>query len=297
MSATIIDGKKIAQDIKDSLVGRIQDLKSAGVEPCLAAVLVGDDPASQKYVASKGRVCEKLGMRRLVHRLPAATTQQELRDLIDSLNADRSVHGILVQLPLPRGLDAKEIMSRISPEKDVDGFSPVSLGNLVLDRPGFLPCTPHGVMKILESAGVDPSGRHAVVVGRSIIVGKPLALLLLRKNATVTVCHSKTADLPAVCRTADILCVAAGRPGLVTADMVKEGAVVIDIGINVTADGRLTGDVDFASVRRKAAMITPVPGGVGPLTIALLMHNTVQAAGQQTSRRFMTAAACAGDGT
>ncbi|HSW62221.1 MAG TPA: bifunctional methylenetetrahydrofolate dehydrogenase/methenyltetrahydrofolate cyclohydrolase FolD [Dissulfurispiraceae bacterium] len=283
MSAIIIDGKKIAAGIRDSLVADIQSLKSAGITPCLVAILVGDDAASRKYVSSKGRICEKLGMRGLVHRLPAATTQQELRGLIDRLNTDRSVHGILVQLPLPRGLDEKEIMSRISPDKDVDGFSPVSLGNLVMGRPGFLPCTPHGVMKILESSGVDPSGKHAVVVGRSIIVGKPLALLLLRKNATVTVCHSKTADLPAVCRTADILCIAVGKPAMVTADMVREGAVVIDIGINVTAEGTLTGDVDFARVRQKASMITPVPGGVGPLTIALLMHNTVQAAKQQSS--------------
>lgn len=289
MSATIIDGRRIASDIRDSLTGDIQSLKSAGVTPCLAAVLVGQDPASQKYVAAKERVCEKMGMRGMVHRLPPTTTQQELRDLIDRLNTDPAVHGILVQLPLPRGLDEKDIMERISPAKDVDGFGPVSLGNLVMDRPGFLPCTPHGVMRILAACGVDPSGRHAVVVGRSIIVGKPLALLLLRKNATVTVCHSRTTDLPGICRTADILLVAVGKPGMITADMVKENAVVIDVGINVGPDGKLTGDVDFPSVREKASLLTPVPGGVGPLTIAMLMYNTVQAAKQQTSWRSMLA--------
>ena len=289
MSATIIDGRRIASDIRDSLTADIQSLKSAGVTPCLAAVLVGQDPASQKYVAAKERVCEKMGMRGMVHRLPSTTTQQELRDLIDRLNTDPAVHGILVQLPLPRGLDEKDIMERISPAKDVDGFGPVSLGNLVMDRPGFLPCTPHGVMRILASCGVDPSGKHAVVVGRSIIVGKPLALLLLRKNATVTVCHSRTTDLPGICRTADILLVAVGKPGMITADMVKENAVVIDIGINVGPDGKLTGDVDFSSVQEKASLLTPVPGGVGPLTIAMLMYNTVQAAKQQTSWRLMLA--------
>ncbi len=282
MSATIIDGRRIAADIRESLTAGILSLKSAGVTPCLAAVLVGSDPASQKYVAAKEKVCEKLGMRGIVHRLPATTTQQELRGIIDRLNADASVHGILVQLPLPRGIDEKEIMARIAPAKDVDGFGPVSLGNLVMDRPGFLPCTPHGVMKILEACGVDPRGKHAVIVGRSIIVGKPLAHLLLRKNATVTICHSRTTDLPSICLTADILCCAVGRPGLVTADMVKAGAVVIDIGINVTAEGKLTGDVDFMSARNKASIITPVPGGVGPLTIAMLMHNTLQAALQQS---------------
>jgi len=275
--AAIIDGKKIAATIRESLQNEVQELRQRGIEPCLAAVLVGDDPASHKYVAAKERTCTQLGMRGIVHRLSAGTTQAELRQLVEELNADRSVHGILVQLPLPRGLDAKEIMHLISPEKDVDGFGPASLGDLMLDVPGFLPCTPHGVMKIFDHCGVKLAGKQAVVVGRSIIVGKPLALLLLQRNATVTICHSKTADLAAVCRTADILCVAAGRVGLVTADMVKPGAVVIDIGTNVTAEGKLIGDVDFA-VREQASMITPVPGGVGPLTIAMLMHNTMRAA-------------------
>lgn len=282
MSAQIIDGKLVAKDIRTALISRIEGLKQRGTEPCLAAILVGDDPASQKYVASKERTCEQMGIKGIVHRLPSTTTQDALRKLIATLNADAGVHGILVQLPLPQGLDEKDIMGRIAPEKDVDGFGPMALGNLVLDQPGFLACTPHGVIKLLEAYGVNLAGKHAVVVGRSIIVGKPLSLLLLRHNATVTLCHSKTADLPSVCRSADILCVAIGKPGFVTADMVKEGAIVIDIGINVITNGELAGDVDFASVAAKASLITPVPGGVGPLTIAMLMNNTVLAAEQQT---------------
>lgn len=285
MSATVIDGKRVAGELKTALASRMAALHERSIQPCLAAVLVGDDPASHKYVASKERTCEQLGIKGIVHRLPSATTQEELRSLIAQLNADAAVHGILVQLPLPKGLDEKDIMERIAPEKDVDGFGPVSLGHLVLDQPGFLACTPHGVMKLLEAYEVDPSGKHAVVVGRSIIVGKPLSLLLLRKNATVTICHSKTANLDELCRSADILCVAIGKPGFIKADMVKEGAVVIDIGINVVTTGCLTGDVDFASVKEKARLITPVPGGVGPLTIAMLMQNTVLAAEMQSTVR------------
>lgn len=276
-----MDGKRVAGEIRSALTGKIAELKQRGIEPCLAAVLVGDDPASHKYVSSKERVCSQLGIRGIVLRLPATTTQDELRAVIADLNADIGVHGILVQLPLPQGLDEKDIMERIAPEKDVDGFGPIALGNLVLDQPGFLACTPHGVIKLLEAYKVDLTGKHAVVVGRSIIVGKPLSLLLLRENATVTICHSRTSDLAAICRSADILCVAIGKPGFITADMVKEGAVVIDIGINVVTSGNLTGDVDFAAVSKKASLLTPVPGGVGPLTIAMLMQNTVRAAEQR----------------
>lgn len=278
MSATIIDGKEIAGEIRTALSARIAALREQGVQPCLAAVLVGNDPASQKYVNSKERSCAQLGIQGTVHRLPATTSQEELRTLIAKLNADAGVHGILVQLPLPGGLDEKDIMERIAPEKDVDGFGPVSLGQLMLDQPGFLACTPHGVIKLLDACQVNPAGKHAVVIGRSVIVGKPLSMLLLRKNATVTICHSKTANLAEICRSADILCVAIGKPGFITADMVKEGAVVIDIGINVVTSGALRGDVDFEQVRQKASLLTPVPGGVGPLTIAMLMQNTVRAA-------------------
>jgi len=278
VSATIIDGKEIAGEIRTALSARIAALREQGVQPCLAAVLVGNDPASQKYVNSKERSCAQLGIQGTVHRLPATTSQEELRTLIAKLNADAGVHGILVQLPLPGGLDEKDIMERIAPEKDVDGFGPVSLGQLMLDQPGFLACTPHGVIKLLDACQVNPAGKHAVVIGRSVIVGKPLSMLLLRKNATVTICHSKTANLAEICRSADILCVAIGKPGFITADMVKEGAVVIDIGINVVTSGALRGDVDFEQVRQKASLLTPVPGGVGPLTIAMLMQNTVRAA-------------------
>jgi methylenetetrahydrofolate dehydrogenase (NADP+)/methenyltetrahydrofolate cyclohydrolase len=282
VSATIANGRFVADEIKAALTERIAALRKRRVEPCLAAVLVGDDPASHKYVSAKERTCTKLGIKGMVFRLPASTSQLELQSLIDRLNADPSVHGILVQLPLPEHLNEKAIMQRIAPAKDVDGFGPVSLGNLVLDEPGFLACTPHGVIKLLNAYNVSISGKHAVVIGRSVIVGKPLALLLLRRNATVTICHSKTAHLSDICRSADILCVAIGKPAFITADMVKDGAIVIDIGINVVTSGSLTGDVDFETVKNKASILTPVPGGVGPLTIAMLMQNTVQAAEIQT---------------
>ncbi len=278
MAATIIDGKKVAADIKEGLKKEIEELKSKGVEPALAVVLVGEDPASKKYVANKERTCEQLGIRSIGYKLPESTTQEELIKLIDDLNADPKVHGILVQLPLPKHLNEKEVMYRIAPEKDVDGFGPHSLGKLVLDEPGFIPCTPHGAIKMLEAYGIDPAGKKAVVVGRSIIVGKPLALLLLRKNATVTICHSKTPNLKEECLSADILCVAVGRPELVKGDWIKEGAAVIDIGINVREDGKLVGDVEFEKAKERAGWITPVPGGAGPMTIAMLMYNTVQAA-------------------
>jgi len=278
MAAVIIDGKKVAEDIKATLRSDIEALKAKGVTPGLAVVLVGEDPASKKYVSSKEKTCEALGIKSLGHKLPASTTQEALLRLIDDLNSDPHVHGILVQLPLPKHLNEKEVMHSISADKDVDGFGPQSLGRLLLDEPGFVACTPHGAMKMLEAYGIDPKGKHAVVVGRSVIVGKPLALLLLRKHATVTICHSRTPDLADVCRRADILCVAVGKAGLVKGDMVKEGAAVIDVGINVTPEGKLTGDVDFESAKGRAGFITPVPGGAGPMTIAMLMYNTVQAA-------------------
>jgi len=278
MAAQIIDGKKVAADIKEELKKDIEELKSKGIKPGLAVVLVGQDPASKKYVSSKEKTCEALGIESLGHKLPVDSSQEALLRLIDDLNKDPKVHGILVQLPLPKGLNEKEVMDRISPKKDVDGFGPDALGRLVLDEPGFLPCTPHGAMKMIEAYGIDPSGKHAVVVGRSIIVGKPLAMLLLRKNATVTICHSKTPNLKEECLKADILCVAVGKAKMVTGDMVKEGAAVIDVGINVTPEGKLVGDVDFDGAIKRAGYITPVPGGAGPMTIAMLMYNTVQAA-------------------
>ncbi len=278
MSAQIIDGKKVAADIQEDLKKKIADLKARGIDPCLAVVLVGENPASKKYVASKEKTCVQLGITSIAHKIPETTTQEELMKLVDALNSDKKVHGILIQLPLPKGLDEKEVMNRIAPEKDVDGFGPQSLGRLVLDEAGYLPCTPHGAMKMLEAYGIDPSGKHAVVLGRSVIVGKPLALLLLRKNATVTICHSRTADLKAECLRADILCVAIGKPKFVKGDWIKEGAAIIDIGINVNEEGKIVGDVDFEAAKELAAFITPVPGGAGPMTIAMLMYNTVQAA-------------------
>ncbi|MEW6001991.1 MAG: bifunctional methylenetetrahydrofolate dehydrogenase/methenyltetrahydrofolate cyclohydrolase FolD [Nitrospirota bacterium] len=278
MSAILIDGKKVAADIKDSLKTDISGLKTRGVNPCLAVVLVGENPASKKYVASKEKTCAELGIKSIGHKIPETTTQAELMKLVDLLNNDPIVHGILIQLPLPKGLDEKEVMYRIAPEKDVDGFGPHSLGRLVLDEPGFVPCTPHGAVKMIEAYGIDPAGKRAVVVGRSIIVGKPLALLLLRKNATVTLCHSKTTNLKEECLRADILCAAIGKAKFIKGDWIKEGAAVIDIGINVTEEGKLVGDVDFEAAKERAGWITPVPGGAGPMTIAMLMYNTVQAA-------------------
>lgn len=278
MSATIIDGKKVSMDIRESLKGDIAALKAKGVQPGLCVVLVGENPASKKYVASKEKTCEELGIKSIGHKIPESTTQDELMALIDKLNADPSVHGILVQLPLPKHLDEKAVMNRISKAKDVDGFGPDSLGLMVLDEPGFLPCTPHGCMKLLEAYDIPMQGKNAVVVGRSVIVGKPLAMLLLRKHATVTICHSRTKDLAEVCRSADILCAAVGKAEMIKGDWVKEGAAVIDVGINVTDQGKLVGDVEFATAKERAGFITPVPGGVGPMTIAMLMYNTVEAA-------------------
>ncbi|MHB1324416.1 MAG: bifunctional methylenetetrahydrofolate dehydrogenase/methenyltetrahydrofolate cyclohydrolase FolD [Coriobacteriia bacterium] len=275
--ATIIDGTAVAATIRQRAAARTAELRERGIEPCLAVVLVGDDPASAAYVRMKERDCAEVGIVSLDHRLPAETSQHEIDRLIDSLNDDPRVHGILVQMPLPRHLDAESVIERISPTKDVDGFHPENLGLLVRGLPGFRACTPAGVMEMLGAYGIDPSGMRAVVVGRSTIVGKPMALLLLEANATVTVCHSRTSDLPAVCREADLLVAAIGRARMIDATYVKPGAVVIDVGINRTDDG-LAGDVDFDSVEPMASAITPVPGGVGPMTRAMLMANTIAAA-------------------
>jgi methylenetetrahydrofolate dehydrogenase (NADP+) / methenyltetrahydrofolate cyclohydrolase len=278
MSAQLIDGKKVSADIREGLKKDIAAVKAKGIEPCLAVVLVGENPASKKYVSSKEKTCAELGIISIAHKIPETTTQQDLLKLVDDLNNDKKVHGILIQLPLPKGLDEKQVMHRIAPEKDVDGFGPQSLGKMLLDEKGFLPCTPYGAIKMLDAYGIDPSGKHAVVLGRSVIVGKPLAMLLLRKNATVTICHSKTRDLKEECLRADILCVAIGKPKFVKGDWIKQGAAVVDVGINVTEEGKLVGDVDFEAAAARAGYITPVPGGVGPMTIAMLMFNTVQAA-------------------
>lgn len=277
MTAAIIDGKGLALRIQDELKARVARCTAAGHRPGLAVVLVGEDPASQVYVRNKVRACERTDIRSEEIRLPAETTEAELLAVIERLNSDPETDGILVQLPLPKHLSSEIVIAAISPEKDVDGFHVVSAGSLLTGRTGFRPCTPYGVMKLLEEAGCDPAGKHAVVIGRSNIVGKPQALMLLEKNATVTVAHSRTKDLGTVTRQADILVAAVGRAKMVKADMVKPGAVVIDVGMNRDENGKLCGDVDYDSVREVASAITPVPGGVGPMTIAMLMTNTVEA--------------------
>ena len=278
MSAAIIDGKKLAAAVKAEAAAEVQQLKEQGVVPCLAVLLVGEDPASQVYVRGKANDCAECGIESRVIRLDAATTQEELLAQIEALAADDAVHGILVQLPLPAHIDEAAVIAAIPPEKDVDGFTPVNAGRLLTGEPCFAPCTPAGCLRMIRSTGIDITGKRAVVVGRSNIVGKPAALLLLAENATVTVCHSRTQNLADICREADILVAAVGRQGFITGDMVKPGAVVIDVGINRGADGKLHGDVDFAAASEKAAFITPVPGGVGLMTRAMLMKNTVAAA-------------------
>ena len=278
MTAKIIDGKALAARIQDELKTRVEACTEHGHRPGLAVVLVGEDPASQVYVRNKVRACERTGIRSDEIRMPAETTEAELLAVIDRLNHDDAVDGILVQLPLPKHLSSELVIAAISPEKDVDGFHVVSAGSLLTGRTGFRPCTPYGVMKLLEEAGCDPAGKHAVVIGRSNIVGKPMAMLLLHRNATVTICHSHTKNLKEVCASADILVSAVGKAHFITADMVKEGAIVIDVGMNHDENGKLCGDVEFAEVEPKASYITPVPGGVGPMTITMLMKNTLRAA-------------------
>lgn len=275
----LINGKEIAAAVREELKADCATFVAKhGYAPGLAVVIVGEDPASQIYVRNKARACEEVGFCSEVHRLPAGTEQAALNTLIDRLNADSRIHGILVQLPLPAHLDAEEVTLRIDPCKDVDAFHPFNVGRILLGDPIFLPCTPAGVMELLRRSGIDPSGKHCVVIGRSNIVGKPMAMLLLAANGTVTVCHSRTVGLADITREADILVSAVGRANFVTADMVKPGAVVIDVGMNRDASGKLVGDVDFPSVSPLCSFITPVPGGVGPMTITMLLRNTLVAA-------------------
>ena len=277
--AHIIDGKAISAAVRGEIKENTQALiAKTGVTPGLAVIIVGEDPASQVYVRNKRRACEEVGFYSEAYELPAETTQAELEILLDKLNADPRIHGILVQLPLPSHLDENAVLLRIDPKKDVDAFHPYNVGRIMIGDYAFLPCTPAGVMELLRRTGIDCAGKSCVVVGRSNIVGKPQAMLLLQANGTVTVCHSRTKDLAAITREADILVVAIGRADFITGDMVKEGAVVIDVGMNRRPDGKLTGDVDFATVAPKASHITPVPGGVGPMTITMLMQNTLTAA-------------------
>jgi len=294
LTATIIDGTAIGKQIRSELKAEVEDLRAKGITPGLTVVLVGEDPASHVYVRMKGKAADELGMKSDTVRLPAETPEAELLALLDRLNADRAVHGILVQLPLPKQMDSSKVLLRMKPEKDVDGFHPVNVGKLVIgDRTGFRPCTPAGVQELLVRSGADPSGKHVVVVGRSLIVGRPVANILMQKapgaNATVTVAHTGTRDLASITRQGEILVVAAGRPEVIRGDMIRPGAVVIDVGVNRVDDPaaekgyRLVGDVDFREAVEVASQITPVPGGVGPLTIALLMRNTVQAARQQAA--------------
>ena len=288
MAAKIIDGKAIAQQMQDEMKSDVDELISKGVTPRLDVVLVGEDPASQVYVRNKGRACDRLGMSSDTHRLPAETTQDELLKIVEGFNQNPACHGILVQLPLPKHINDEAILNAIDPAKDVDGFHPVNVGKMVVGEPGFLPCTPHGIQMLLIRSGIETKGKHVVVVGRSNIVGKPIANILVQKkegaNAIVTIVHTAAPDMSVYTRQADILIAAVGRPEIITADMVKDDVVIIDVGINRIDDAtrergyRLTGDVDFESVSEKAAWITPVPGGVGPMTITMLMHNTIESA-------------------
>jgi methylenetetrahydrofolate dehydrogenase (NADP+)/methenyltetrahydrofolate cyclohydrolase len=273
----IIDGKKIAQEVRNEVKEEVKELKKKGIAPGLAVVLVGENPASLVYVRQKEKACEEVGIVSYKYTLPEDTTEEKLLSVVDELNNEERIHGILVQLPLPEHLDEKRVIEEISPEKDVDGFHPLNMGRLFVGEPSFVPCTPRGVIELIERSGFEIKGKKAVIVGRSNIVGKPVAVLLLMRHATITVCHTRTKDLAAETREADILVVAAGRPKMITGDMVKEGVIVIDVGIN-RVDGKLVGDVDFDSVSPKAGAITPVPGGVGPMTVAMLMKNTLEAA-------------------
>lgn len=279
MSATLIDGRVVSAAVREHIKKETEALvASTGITPGLAVILVGEDPASQVYVRNKHRACAEVGFLSRVYTLPADTAESELLSLIAELNVDPAIHGILVQLPLPKHISEEAVILAIDPRKDVDAFHPQNVGGVMTGSYDFVPCTPAGVMELLSYYGIDPAGKHCVIVGRSNIVGKPQALLMLEKNATVSICHSRTPDLAAFTRSADILVVAVGRERLVTADMVKEGAIVVDVGMNRTAEGKLCGDVDFDGVSAVASYITPVPGGVGPMTITMLMKNTLTAA-------------------
>ena len=279
--AVLMDGKAVSAAVKEKVRLEMEALREKGIEACLAVIIVGDDPASRVYVNNKKKACALTGIRSEEYALPEETTEQELLSLIDRLNADEKVNGILCQLPLPKHIDENTVIERIDSKKDVDMFSCVNVGKMWVGDGVFLPCTPAGVMELLAYYDIDPSGKNCVVIGRSNIVGKPMACLLLEKNATVTVCHSKTRNLAGICRRADIIVAAVGRAKFVTADMVKDGAVVVDVGINRNEDGKLCGDVDFENVKEKASYITPVPGGCGPMTIAMLMKNTAMAVKMQ----------------
>lgn len=276
--AKIIDGKVISDFVKNQAANEVSELKKQGYSVGLAVIIVGEDPASLVYVKNKEKACEKIGIESFKYALPETSTTEDVISLVEKLNLDKKINGILCQLPLPSHIDEKAVINAISEEKDVDAFSPANVGKIMIGDYTFLPCTPAGVMEMLKYENIDVAGKNCVVIGRSNIVGKPMAMLLLHSNATVTVCHSKTVNLKEICKTADILVASVGRAGFVTDDMVKEGAVVIDVGINRKSDGKLCGDVDFDSVSKKASYITPVPGGVGPMTIAMLMKNTVTAA-------------------
>ena len=275
--AQIIDGKLISQQIKDELKEKVATLKNEGKEICLAVIQVGNDPASTVYVGNKKKACEYIGIKSLAYEIPEETTEEELLGIIDKLNKDDTVHGILVQLPVPKHINEEKIINAISPTKDVDGFHPASVGALSIGQKGFVSCTPAGVIQLLKRSNIEISGKECVVIGRSNIVGKPMSMLLLRENGTVTICHSRTKDLKEVCKRADILVVAIGKPRMIDASYVKEGATVIDVGIHRDENNKLCGDVDYASVEPIAGAITPVPGGVGPMTIAMLMNNCVEA--------------------
>ncbi len=278
MTAQLIDGNALSRQLRESVAQRVATLKTQGITPGLAVVLVGDNPASQVYVRNKVRACEDTGMHSVLEKYDASMTEAELLARIEALNDDPSIHGILVQLPLPAHMDAHKVIETISPAKDVDGFHVASAGALMVGQPGFWPCTPYGCMKLLESIGYSLRGKHAVVIGRSNIVGKPMAMMLLQQNATVTICHSATPDLKAMTLQADVIVAAVGKRNVLTADMVKPGAVVLDVGMNRNDEGKLCGDVDFAGVKEVASYITPVPGGVGPMTITMLMVNTLESA-------------------
>ncbi|TYP77863.1 bifunctional methylenetetrahydrofolate dehydrogenase/methenyltetrahydrofolate cyclohydrolase FolD [Paenibacillus methanolicus] len=285
MTAQRIEGKVISDEIRSELKVDAARLAADGIVPGLAVILVGEDKASQVYVSNKAKACEQLGFYSEVHRLSGDTSEADLLALIDTLNRQSSIHGILVQLPLPSHIEEKAVIDAISVEKDVDGFHPVSVGNMVIGDDSLLPCTPAGVIELIKRSGNSIAGKHAVVIGRSNIVGKPVSMLLLRENATVTICHSRTADMEAIARTADILVVAIGKPEAIGASYVKPGAIVIDVGINRLADNRLVGDVDFEAAREVAGYITPVPGGVGPMTITMLLANTLKAAKASAARK------------
>ena len=276
--AELIDGKRISQEIKDELKEKVAELKGQGISVCLAVIQVGDNPASTVYVGNKKKACAYVGIESLAYVLPEETTEEELLALVQELNGKKEVNGILVQLPLPKHIDEDKVIKTINPAKDVDGFHPQSVGALSIGQRGFVSCTPAGIIQLLKRSGIEIDGRECVIIGRSNIVGKPMALLLLRENGTVTICHSHTKDLKEVARRADILVVAIGRAKFVDADYIKEGAVVIDVGMDRDENGKLCGDVDFEAVKEKAGAITPVPGGVGPMTIAMLMHNCVESA-------------------